>query len=283
MTYVLRFTDPPAVNPAHSGQKGANIAFLTQKRFPVPTGFVVTAAAYENFIERGRHLLTSINQWDFQHPELIRRQSEALRAALFTLPLSTQLITQVYEMLSEYPPDQAFAVRSSLRPEATFNSNTQGESFLNHVGEEAVFDRIRDCFLSLWKEYAILERHRQQMPQHQASTAVIVQQMVHPELTGIAYTTNLVAPQVNDYLLSIKAGVTIEQWLMSRETGAVRYAELTDTTPHPAHSRLSDAQLEQVYHLIRRVEQEYDAPQSIDWCFAKNYLYLLQTRPLLVG
>lgn len=281
MTYVLRLTDPPAVEPFNSGSKGANVAFLTQKRLPVPTGFIVTAKAYDDFISNGQALLSAVDNWDFQHPEQVHRRSETLRATLFSLPLPTNLITQVYEMLSEYPPEQAFAVRSSILPNALSNDNfAQGETFLNHIGEEAVFDRIRDCFLALWKEQAIVERHRNQIPQQRAGTAVVIQQMVLPEISGIAYTANLANPQSSDYLISIHAGITIEQWFMARDTGQLRYADLTANTPHPQHSRLTDEQIVQLYQLIQRIGTHYDSPQSIDWCIAKNYLYLLQTRPL---
>ncbi|OUD15475.1 PEP/pyruvate-binding domain-containing protein [Thioflexithrix psekupsensis] len=280
ISYVLRLTDPAATHVEHSGNKGANVAFLTQKRLPVPTGFIVTARAYQDFIANGQHLLESVNHWDFQQFEQVRRKSEALRAALFTLPLHKNLITQVYEMLSEYPTDQAFAVRSSLLPNPAMSSLGQGETYLNHIGEEAVFERIRDCFLSLWKERAIIERKRHEIPQLEASTAVVIQQMIVPELSGVAYTHNIVNPNSNEYLLSIKCGITIEQWLMHRDNGQLRYADLTDSTPHPQHSRLTDAQIEQLYHLIQRIKVLYDTPQSIDWCLAKNYLYLLQTRPL---
>lgn len=285
MTYVLRLTDPLAIEPFNSGSKGANVAFLTQKRLPVPTGFIVTAKAYDNFISNGQPLLDAIEHWDFQRPDQIHHRSETLRATLFSLPLSTNLITQVYEMLSEYPSEQAFAVRSSILPNALLDKNlAQGETFLNHIGEEAVFDRIRDCFLALWKEQAIIERHRSQIPQQRAGTAVVIQQMVLPEISGIAYTANIVNPLSSDYLISIHAGTTVEQWLMARDTGQLRYTDLTANISKPQHSRLTDEQIEQLYHLIQRIQQHYDSPQSIDWCIAKNYLYLLQTRELkLIG
>lgn len=280
MSYVLRLTDPAATQIEYSGNKGANVAFLTQKRLPVPTGFIVTARAYQDFIANGQHLIENVNNWDFKQFEPIRRKSEALRAALFTLPLSKNLITQAYEMLSEYPSDQAFAVRSSLLWNSAMGSLGQGETYLNHVGEEAVFERIRDCFLSLWKERAIIERKHYEIPQNQACTAVVIQQMIVPELSGVAYTHNIVDPKSSDYLLSIKCGITIEQWLMHQETGQLRYADLTESTPHPQHSRLSDTQIQQLYQLIQRIKNLYETPQSIDWCLSKDYLYLLQTRPL---
>ncbi|PYJ57421.1 MAG: hypothetical protein DME24_19290, partial [Verrucomicrobia bacterium] len=50
MKYLLKFEERCAAKIERSGGKGANLALLTQGGFPVPTGFIVTAQAYRDFI-----------------------------------------------------------------------------------------------------------------------------------------------------------------------------------------------------------------------------------------
>src|SRR2546426_11223068 len=50
MKYLLKFEERCAAKIERSGGKGANLALLTQGGFPVPTGFIVTAQSYRDFI-----------------------------------------------------------------------------------------------------------------------------------------------------------------------------------------------------------------------------------------
>ena len=50
MKYLLKFEERCAAKIERSGGKGANLVLLTQGGFPVPTGFIVTAQAYRDFI-----------------------------------------------------------------------------------------------------------------------------------------------------------------------------------------------------------------------------------------
>ena len=57
MNYTFTFQDPLAARLELSGGKGSNLAILTQRGFPVPPGFILTAEAYRDFIAGGRELL----------------------------------------------------------------------------------------------------------------------------------------------------------------------------------------------------------------------------------
>ena len=50
MGYTKRFDEIGAGDVAESGGKGANLGELTRAGLPVPPGFVVTTAAYDEFV-----------------------------------------------------------------------------------------------------------------------------------------------------------------------------------------------------------------------------------------
>ena len=58
--FALAFADPLACQGDLAGGKGANLALLTQKGFPVPPGFIVTAGAYREFVRQTGPLLDRV-------------------------------------------------------------------------------------------------------------------------------------------------------------------------------------------------------------------------------
>ena len=82
MSYTLGFTQEACTALELAGGKGANLARMTQKGFPVPPGFVVTERAYRDFLDGDEELAREIAGFVLEDPGQLRSQSEALRARL---------------------------------------------------------------------------------------------------------------------------------------------------------------------------------------------------------
>jgi phosphoenolpyruvate synthase/pyruvate phosphate dikinase len=104
MNYTLAFTDPLAARSELSGGKGANLALLTQRAFPVPPGFVVTAKAYRDFVAGAAGLLRGVHRFPFGDAGRLRDESSRLRAALDRLALPAALVDEVRARLAAFPP-----------------------------------------------------------------------------------------------------------------------------------------------------------------------------------
>src|SRR5437660_9290758 len=68
MKYLLKFEERCAAKIERSGGKGANLVLLTQGGFPVPTGFIVTAQAYRDFIGTSGASIVCTSQFPFHDP-----------------------------------------------------------------------------------------------------------------------------------------------------------------------------------------------------------------------
>jgi pyruvate,water dikinase len=121
-----------------AGGKGANLGELIRAGFPVPSGFVVTTAAYKLLL----------NDLDLAQriPVLLGADpgGASVRHAIETAPMPAGLaeaLRRAYRELGAGP----VAVRSSATaedlPEAAFAG--QQETYLNVVGEDAVLDAVR--------------------------------------------------------------------------------------------------------------------------------------------
>ena len=103
MTHTLRFDEPLATRLELSGGKGANLSLLTQRGFPVPPGFIVTAPVYREFITGAGGWLRRVAALPFHDAAALRAASEALQAELSRLPLPPAAAAEIKEQLGRFP------------------------------------------------------------------------------------------------------------------------------------------------------------------------------------
>lgn len=85
-----------------------------------------------------------------------------------------------------------FAVRSSATaedlPHASFAG--QHDTYLNIIGKDALLQHISMCWASLFTERAIIYRIQNQFDHRKVQLAVVIQQMISPEASGILFTAD---------------------------------------------------------------------------------------------
>ncbi len=142
--FALAFTDPLACQGDLAGGKGANLALLTQKGFPVPPGFIVTAGAYREFVRHTGALLDRVGTFHVDDPALLRQEAAHLRRELESLPLPAEVDQAIRQQLASFPADTAFSVRSSSTFEdlAAAAFAGQHDTYLGISGVESILDRV---------------------------------------------------------------------------------------------------------------------------------------------
>lgn len=305
--FSLTFADPLAVEGDLSGGKGANLALLTQKDFPVPPGFIVTAGAYREFVRHAGALLDQVGTFHVDDPVILRQEAAELRQALETLLLPTEVEQAIRHQLKEFPASTAFSVRSSSTFEDLAGAAFAGQhdTYLNISGVDAILDRVRACFASLWQERAIAYRQQHGFDHAAAAMAVVVQTMVRCEVAGVGFTINPVSGSLKEMLVNANFGLgesvvsgdgEIDQYVLDRDgkllssvigdkTERVICAEqgsraITISPEEASQACLSEAMLGELGALMRRVESAYQFPQDIEWGIADGRLHLLQARPV---
>jgi len=308
MNHTLTFQDPLAARLELSGGKGSNLAILTQRGFPVPPGFILTAEVYRDFIADGGGFLRAVNQLPFHDAGLLRAESGRLREGLGRLALPAATAEEVRAQLSRFPEGQAFSVRSSSTMEDLAGAAFAGqhETYLNCSGAEQILEKIKACFLSLWFDRAIAYRHQQGFDHALAAMAVVVQEMVQCEVAGVGFSINPVSGDLNEMLLDANFGLgesvvsgegEVDHFVIVRSPRAVRAANIAQKSrkivgvaggtreiplsqEEGARPCLSREQLAELTGLLLRVEASYQFPQDIEWGFARGRLFLLQSRPI---
>jgi len=294
---------------ARTGGKGLNLTKLAQAGFPVPGGFIVTTAGYDAFVDSAglaAWIAAEVAAIDSSDPESLTALSQRIRARFreSTLPPPVaDAIGAAYAALGE----PKVAVRSSATAEdlPDFSFAGQQDTFLNVLGGEALLAAVVECWSSLWTARAIGYRARNGIDQSAVSLAVVVQEMVQSQVSGVLFTANplsgrrtetvidaalglgeaLVSGQVepDHYVVETATGRIVEKQLGAKATvirGADGGGTVTETVDASSRQALSDGEIAAVTALGKQVADLYGSPQDVEWGYADGRLYLLQSRAI---
>ena len=179
---------------------GEMLQNLTELGIKIPGGFVVTVAAYREFIKYNKlddEIRQIINDIKLDDIESLRRGGllarQLLKNAKFPRNLSDAIIEKYYELSQEYDQEITdVAVRSSATaedlPDASFAG--QQETYLNVRGPAPLMNAVRNCFASIFTDRAISYRQSFGYDHFSIGLSVCIQKMVRSDLgaSGVAFS-----------------------------------------------------------------------------------------------
>ena len=205
------------------GGKGANLGEMTKAGFPVPGGFIITAAAYFHFVSvnnlegKIRKLLTHL---DVNEPASLNHASKEVKQLIVHTKLPDDLAGEIiaaYHTLGHPHKDSdplkkietmltepLVAVRSSATAEDLPTASFAGQqaTFLNVQGDVDLLEKVRECYASLFEARAIFYRKENSFDHFKVGIAVPVQKMVQSDTSGVMFTI--------DPITNNKTTITIE-------------------------------------------------------------------------
>jgi phosphoenolpyruvate synthase/pyruvate phosphate dikinase len=242
--YLYDLRDPRI--PAHIGNKANNLRFLVRYRFPVPTTWVCT--------------------WDLgldlqsDRPAALDRLQRELAALL--------------------RPDCSYAVRSSANVEDDPGHSFAGQ--FNSLLDVRGLDGIVVAVESVWKSahsadvQTYLERHGTP-PQH-LRMAVIIQEMVRPQVAGVSFSKNpmtglsevIVEAVRGSGVALVQSGITPRRWVNKWGTWIQK----------PEGEEIPLALIEQVVRETKAIAKAYGRAVDLEWVYDGQTLYWVQMRPI---
>jgi len=292
-----------------SGGKGANLARLAGAGFCVPPGFIITTRAYREHVAANRMkdwILETARGAPLEDAPTLDSTSAAIRARFASATVrreAADAIRAAYAALGRPP----VAVRSSATtedlPDLSFAG--QQDTILNVIDDTALLHAVVQCWSSLWTARAMAYRARNGIAHEDAALAVIVQQMVASEVSGVLFTANpltgkrsetvieatfglgeaLVSGRVEPdrYLVDLPAGRLLERRIGAKALSIRPRADggTFEAQEDPAERvTLTESAVLALAELGRRVATLFDAPQDIEWAQADGRFHLLQARPI---
>jgi pyruvate,water dikinase len=265
---VLWFADEACRDVAGSGGKGASLAAMTAQGLPVPRGFVVAAGVLEASVDA--RTLRGL---------AVARDHEAAQALVLQAEPPREAITEAYERLG----GGLVAVRSSACAEDSEAASYAGqqETYLNVPGAAEVCRRVVDCWASFFSDRALFYREKKGSLED-LRMAVVVQEMVEPEKSGVLFTVDPVQRRRDRMIVEAIFGLG-EQVVSGHATPdhyVVDRAGVSKRERLVNGGVLEPAELAELAELGRSLEERFGCPQDIEWAIAEERVYLLQSRPV---
>jgi len=289
-----------------AGGKALALARLRQSGMRVPAAVCVTTAAYRDYLATtglgarielllGRKEFAAM-RWEELWDLALRIRSLFLRTPL-PPPLQRSLRQGLQGALTG-----AVAVRSSAPAEDSASHSFAGlhESFVNVRGIAPVLRSIRLVWASLWSDRALLYRQELGLDVARSAMAVVIQEMVDGECSGIAFSQSPGAPgsAMIEAVWGLNQGlvdgtVAPDRWQLAQPDGTI----LTHVAPlrrqalgagrsgvravrlpreKAARPPLDPAGIARVLATVQTAAELFGAPQDMEWTIAGGELYVLQ-------
>lgn len=308
--FVLFFNEIDKTSLPYVGGKGANLGELTKAGFPVPQGFCITTFAYQAFVatsDQMNHFFDQLDHLRADDLDGIRVLGEQIRNHLETLPIPQALEVAIVEAWKQSGKEKAYAVRSSATAEDLPGASFAGqqETYLNIVGQDQLLDSVRRCWASLFTDRAISYRAKNGFNQRQVFLAVVVQEMVFPDVSGIMFTADpvsgnrkitsidasfglgeaLVSGLVSADLYQVREGKIIHKKISKKNVSIFSVPEggtVTKDLPLELQQTqaLPDERIIELAALGQKIKEHYGTDQDIEWCLANGRFYIVQSRPI---
>ncbi|KGM28042.1 phosphoenolpyruvate synthase [Photorhabdus luminescens] len=309
------YTQDNAIELAeHSlGGKAANLLWLTQNGFPVPNYWVISSEVLNSLLIKDTFANNIIEQLAAVPRDISQEKLDTIAAPLRqwiqSIPLPTELEEEL-ALLSENHPDTFFAVRSSAIGEDAANASFAGQmdSYLFQRGKSALVNSLRAVMASAFNTRALQYRLHKQLPMGNISSAVIIQNMVAGEVSGVMFTAHPVTGSRQHCLISSAWGTgegvvsgecdtdefsvhlttsEIERHITQKETASVfdtTNGNGTITIPVAEEKQwkptLLDNEIYALRNIGKKIAAERGCPQDIEWTIQNHKIFILQTRPI---
>jgi pyruvate,water dikinase len=309
--YVIPFENCDNSMVAVVGGKCASLGELMKARIPVPPGFAITTAAYEQFLNDNHlkdKIFNRLKELDHNDPSELEATSKDIRSWIEAGTITETLediIASHYRLLARRSriPALPVAVRSSATAEDLPGASFAGlqDTFLWIRGVDQLLDRIKRCWSSLFSPRVIAYRSEMGFDHSKVLLSVAVQKMVRSFTAGVMFTLNpatgdratVVIDSNYGYGESVVSGeVTPDQFHVNKITMDVVKKTISEkkiyytTDPesdevlkldlHPERQTsqsLLDEEIIQLAKVGKIIEQHYGRPMDIEWATEKGLPY----------
>jgi len=259
--------------------------------FPIPPGFVIDISAF-------------VGHFGEVTDPLVRPKTPLLQ---------TELMAEVMQALMDIlGHEEQVAVRSSSTEEDGSHASFAGQhSTYYFVPPNHIDEAIIDCWMSLWSPAALAYRRAgwtHVVSGEPVRMAIIVQQMLPANRSGVAFSCDPVRATSNDTVIEASWGlgaalvdgrvtpdhirvdatevvssyiVSDKQYQVSPILSNHSGQRLQEVPRHQREAKvLSDDEACRIANLSVQLETLFEAPQDVEWAYVGGDLFILQSRSI---
>jgi len=312
--FIKNFTELNKTDTHIAGGKGASLGEMTQAGIPVPPGFVVTAQAFDQFLaetDLTQEIEAQLDKVNYEDVNSVEEASKTIADLIHDAKFPKDLQKDILEHFKKLDLDLV-AVRSSATAEDSSTASWAGEleSYMNN-DRDHVIGAVKKCWASLFTPRAIVYRMEKGLREIKVSVAVVVQQMVQSDVSGITFSVHPVTKDKNQMIIEAGYGLgdaivggqitpdsyvitkddlkiidiniaNQERKLIKEDTGGHKWVEVDFADREK--QKLTEEQIVDLAKLCIQIEDHYGFPCDIEWAMTKKFteweFFITQSRPI---
>jgi pyruvate,water dikinase len=310
MTPIRTLEQISATEQTEFGGKTLALAELARLGYLVPRSLALPCDLYRQYLQAtglGGRLTMELGRKDFSQMRWEELWDSALRVRnlFLTTAMPKTLADEISTAIDQHFGLKPLVIRSSAPGEDSANSSFAGlhDSFVNVCGRSEQLLAIRKVWASLWSDRALLYRQELGLKVADSNMAVLVQELVPGEKSGVAFSA---APNNRQELLIeavwglnqglVDGSIEPDSWRIDRESlqpVSYRAAEKSyKLVPHAGllksislseqekRAVLNESELVTLGQKVLALEETFSVPQDCEWTWYERQLILLQARPI---
>ncbi|MEJ0002182.1 MAG: PEP/pyruvate-binding domain-containing protein [bacterium] len=310
MQYTKTFKELHKSDADIAGGKGASLGEMLNAGIPVPDGFVVLSTTFDEFLHKAKlveEIEAVLDGVDHKAVHSIDEASEKIQSLIKNAAMPEDIKAEIESQFGNLG-SEFVAVRSSATAEDGADHAWAGQldSYLNTT-ENSLLEKVQHCWASLFTPRAIFYRFEKGLHVTKISVAVVVQQMVNSELSGIAFSVHPVTEDRNQLIIEagfglgeaiVSGSVTPDSYVVEKEPRRIIDVSVSNQTralyrktgggnewinlePQKAGSQvLNEAQILEFSKIVLTIENHYGFPCDIEWAYEAGKFYIVQSRPI---
>lgn len=253
MSNILWFKEIKKKDIPTCGGKGASLGEMFNAGIPVPPGFVVTADAYQHFLETtgiANEIYSLLSDLNVENNETLQATAKRIQNIIISSEMPPGVKNDIRESYDNLNVDEEVfrkagkqaldiikagrdlpfvAVRSSATAEDLPTASFAGQqaTFLNIRGSNKLIEAVQKCWASLFTARAIYYRVQNNFPHEKVFIAVVIQRMVNSSKSGVIFSINPMTNNEGEIIIEagwglgesvVSGSITPDQYIVDKNT-----------------------------------------------------------------
>ena len=276
---IYRISTGPETTRSECGNKAGNLIKMKRAGFNVPDGIIFDAEEYRSFIKKNNIAEKIAQLMRGLTAENAAETGEAIGALFDGLKADEDMIAGISSMTD---PSKSYAVRSSATKEDLEEYSFAGQynTYLNTKGAEEIASKVIDCYRSMFDKTGISYIAANRIDPDDLAMAVVIQEMVDSDLSGICFTVNPVTG--NDKIMLIEVIKGLGENIVSGRVNPEQYGyDRYEMKAIENNGTLVDRDLlEKMGKVFADIQLHFGYPCDIEFAVKDGELFILQSRSI---
>ena len=297
------------------GGKAYNMAWLSRNGFAVPQWWVLTTTAFQthlNYIGLESWIDEQVKELDGESDiQQVTVVAERIQSKIGEHKVSDSLRSDIESALpQEWLQNTLVAVRSSILGEDAEGASFAGQmdSYLYQKGLNAICESVVKVLQSAFNARALIYRLQKGLSVRDIQAAVIIQEMVDGDVSGVMFTAHPISGSRKHALISgtwgcgegIVSGLcntdeftvhlddnNVDATVNEKDVSLIFDTKTgmgTQEVEVEEHRKmvacLSNSDIVKLKNIGKSIAEKYHFPQDVEWTLKDGEFYVLQTRPV---